>query len=77
MSLVVALADGASTVTLSYDGVAQGALPVVMEQYRQSNWSVLVGLNYIVVSKVVSNQGITRLNHEDYGPVPDFAIPEP
>ena len=47
MSLVVALADGASTVTLSYDGVAQGALPVVMEQYRQSNWSVLIGLNYI------------------------------
>jgi hypothetical protein len=39
--------------------------------YRQD------GLNYIVVEKVVSNQGITRLNHEDYGPVPDFAIPEP
>ncbi|MGQ0565042.1 MAG: hypothetical protein ACT4OK_08215 [Gemmobacter sp.] len=39
--------------------------------YRQD------GLNYIVVEKVVSNEGITRLNHEDYGPVPDFAIPEP
>jgi hypothetical protein len=34
------------------------------------------GLNYIVVEKVVSNDGITRLNHEDYGPVPPFAIPE-
>jgi hypothetical protein len=34
------------------------------------------GLNYIVVEKVVSNDGITRLNHEDYGVVPDFAIPE-
>ena len=39
--------------------------------YRQD------GLNYIVVEKVVSNEGITRLNHEEYGPVPDFAIPEP
>lgn len=34
------------------------------------------GLNYIVVEKVVSNEGITRLNHQDYGVVPDFAIPE-
>ena len=35
------------------------------------------GLNYIVVSKIVSNDGITVLNHEDYGVVPGFAIPEP
>lgn len=35
------------------------------------------GLNYIIVSKIVENQGITRLNHEDYGVVPNFAIPEP
>jgi hypothetical protein len=34
------------------------------------------GLNYIVVEKIVSNEGITRLNHQDYGVVPDFAIPE-
>lgn len=35
------------------------------------------GINYLVVSKVVSDSGITNLNHEDYGPVPGFAIPEP
>lgn len=35
------------------------------------------GLNYIVVSKIVSNEGITRRNHDDYGVVPDFAIPAP
>ena len=35
------------------------------------------GLNYIVVSKIISNEGITRLTHADYGVVPDFAIPEP
>ncbi len=35
------------------------------------------GLNYIVVSKIVSNQGIVRQTHADYGVIPDFAIPEP
>ena len=35
------------------------------------------GLNYLVISKIVSNEGITRLTHADYGVVPDFAIPEP
>ena len=35
------------------------------------------GLNYIVVEEVVSDEGITTLNHEDYGPVPPFAIPKP
>lgn len=35
------------------------------------------GLNYIVVEKVVSNAGIALVNHEDYGVVPSFAIPEP
>ncbi|HPG22211.1 MAG TPA: hypothetical protein PLH75_05430 [Amaricoccus sp.] len=35
------------------------------------------GVNYIVVEKVVENLGITNHNHEDYGPVPGFAIPEP
>jgi hypothetical protein len=35
------------------------------------------GLNYLVISKIVSNDGITRLTHADYGVVPDFAIPEP
>lgn len=35
------------------------------------------GLNYIVVSKIVKNEGIIRLTHADYGVVPDFAIPAP
>ncbi|SHE66097.1 hypothetical protein SAMN05444273_102190 [Litoreibacter ascidiaceicola] len=35
------------------------------------------GLNYLVVEKVVTDHGITNLNHEDYGVVPGFAIPEP
>lgn len=35
------------------------------------------GLNYLVIDKVVEDQGITNLTHEDYGTVPPFAIPEP
>jgi hypothetical protein len=35
------------------------------------------GLNYIVVEKVLSDNGITYRNHEDYGSVPGFAVPEP
>jgi hypothetical protein len=35
------------------------------------------GLNYIVVEKIVSNAGITRLTHEDFGAVPSFSVPEP
>jgi len=35
------------------------------------------GINYLVVSDVVSDLGITNLNHVDYGTVPSFAIPDP
>ncbi len=35
------------------------------------------GINYLVVSQVVNEFGIPNLNHEDYGVVPGFAIPEP
>jgi hypothetical protein len=35
------------------------------------------GINYIVVEKVVANEGITNRNHEDYGAVPSFSFPEP
>jgi len=35
------------------------------------------GINYLVVDEVVTDLGITNLNHEDFGPVPGFAIPEP
>ncbi|WP_102110066.1 hypothetical protein [Oceaniglobus roseus] len=34
------------------------------------------GLNYLVVEKVVTDQGITNENHLDYGNVPEFSVPE-
>ncbi len=32
------------------------------------------GVNYLVVSDVVADAGITNLNHEDYDVIPPFAI---
>ncbi|MEM8570655.1 MAG: hypothetical protein AAGG56_07060 [Pseudomonadota bacterium] len=35
------------------------------------------GIKYLVVAEVVEDMGITNLNHEDFGPIPPFAIPDP
>ena len=35
------------------------------------------GIKYLIVEKVVSDLGIANLSHEDYGPIPPFAIPDP
>ena len=35
------------------------------------------GLNYLVVSDVVADLDITNQNHNDYGNVPPFSIPDP
>ena len=34
------------------------------------------GVNYLVVEKIVANDGITNLNHVDYGAVPPFSAPK-
>ena len=35
------------------------------------------GINYLIVEKVVADEGIVNQNHEDYGAVPDFSFPDP
>lgn len=35
------------------------------------------GIDYIVVSKVVADKDILNRNHDDWGVIPGFAIPEP
>jgi hypothetical protein len=51
LSLLVTLAkagdSSTSTVTVSYDGVAQGAVPVKIEQYLGASWRVDLGINYV------------------------------
>ncbi len=34
------------------------------------------GINYLVVADVVSNEGITNLNHDEWGVIPPNAIPK-
>lgn len=34
------------------------------------------GVNYLIVEKVVADNGIMNLTHEDYGVIPGFAIPK-
>lgn len=34
------------------------------------------GIKYLIVERIVSNEGITNNSHEDYGLVPPFAIPK-
>jgi hypothetical protein len=34
------------------------------------------GVNYLVVEDVIANDGITNLNHQDYGPVPPNSFPK-
>lgn len=62
------------------DGSASGDTQLTLASHEITADGLLYerdGLKYIVVEKVVSDQGITKLNHEDYGPVPPFAIPKP
>lgn len=35
------------------------------------------GIKYLVVEKVLANEGIQTLNHEDFGPIPPNSFPEP
>ncbi|MEM6825993.1 MAG: hypothetical protein AAGB18_07865 [Pseudomonadota bacterium] len=34
------------------------------------------GINYLVVAEVVADDDIINVNHEDYGVIPPFAVPE-
>ena len=59
------IADGAATLRLaSHTVTADGRV-----------WE-RDGIRYLVVDRVIEDHGITNLNHEDYGVVPGFAIPE-
>ena len=34
------------------------------------------GINYLLIDRIVSNEGIVNLSHEDYGVIPAFGVPE-
>lgn len=35
------------------------------------------GINYLMVEDIVADEGIVNLSHDDFGPIPPFAIPDP
>jgi len=62
------------------DGSASGDTQLRLASHQITADGMLYqrdGLNYLVVSQVISDDDITNLNHEDFGPVPSFAIPDP
>ena len=62
------------------DGSASGDTQLMLASHEITADGMLYerdGINYIVVSEVVTDSGITNLNHDYYGPVPGFAIPKP
>ncbi len=73
--------DGTVYMVLKFEGsdpVVGGATILEVQTDRLVADGILYerdGLNYIVVEKVVANEGITNQNHEDFGVVPGFAIP--
>lgn len=60
------VAGGDTILDLQSDTVTADAL-----HYRRD------GVDWLVVEKVLSNEGIVNHTHEDFGPVPGFAIPDP
>ncbi|MEM8794912.1 MAG: hypothetical protein AAGE61_05040 [Pseudomonadota bacterium] len=62
----VGTADGKPSVL----GVQSDRLTVDAMMYERD------GFKYIVVDKITNNEGITNLNHNDFGPIPGFAIPK-
>lgn len=48
VAFIVSIVDSGSHVVLSYDGVAQSAVPLVIHRYRASGWAVNVGINFVI-----------------------------
>ncbi len=62
------------------DGSASGDTQLKLASHEITADGMLYrrdGLNYLVVEEVVSDLGITNLNHDDWGVTPGFAIPDP
>ncbi|RVU34252.1 hypothetical protein EOI86_21405 [Hwanghaeella grinnelliae] len=61
-------------------GTADGSPAVLEIQSNQITADGMAyarnGINYLIVERIVSNEGITNVSHEDYGLVPPFAIPK-
>ncbi len=75
--------DGTVYMVLKWEGdpnVAGGDMMLDVQSDRVTADGAVFerdGLRYLVVERVLTNEGVVNRTHEDYDVVPSFAIPEP
>lgn len=75
--------DGKVYMVIKWEGSAEigdGTTMLAVQSHRiTANGTVFErdGINYLMVEKVISDEGIVNLSHEDYGAVPPFSFPDP
>ncbi|MEL7173257.1 MAG: hypothetical protein AAFN05_09890, partial [Pseudomonadota bacterium] len=75
--------DGTVYMVMKWEGdpnIADGTAMLDVQSHRVTAEGMLHkvdDINYLMVSEVTSNEGITNLSHEDFGIVPGFAFPDP
>lgn len=75
--------DGTVYMVMQWEGsseIADGTALLDVQSHRVTVDGKVYGrdgINYIMVSKVLADDGITNINHEDFGVTPGFAIPDP
>ena len=75
--------DGTVYMVLKWDGSAEigdGTTMLSVQSHKITADGIHYerdGIDYLMVEQVVADMGITNQNHEDFGVVPGFAIPDP
>ena len=75
--------DGTVYMVLKWEGSADftdGETLLSVQSHRLTADGMVYerdGINYLIVEKVVADEGIVNLSHEDYGAVPEFSFPDP
>lgn len=74
--------DGTVYMVMKWQGapdIADGTAMLDAQSHRITADGMLHvrdGINYLMVSEIVADEGIVNRSHEDFGVVPPFAIPE-
>lgn len=75
--------DGTVYMVLKWEGSAEigdGTTMLAVQSHKITADGIHYqrdGIDYLMVEQVVADMGITNPNHEDFGVVPGFAIPDP
>jgi len=75
--------DGTVYMVLKWEGsaeIANGTSMLTVQSHQVTANGVHYerdGIHYLMVEEVVADAGLVNRNHEDFGVVPGFAIPDP